>query len=53
MPTLTQSYRNVLEFLLQRQLVELLSNGELPVHAFLRDVEVLHVEESILADRLD
>ena len=45
----TKSLRNVFELLLERELVEALAERELPVHTLLGDVEVLHVEEAILA----
>lgn len=48
----TQALRHILELLLERYLVETLSEGELPVYTLLGDVEVLHVEEAILAHGL-
>lgn len=48
----TQSLRHVLDLLFKRQLVEALAEGELPVHTLLGDVEVLHVEEAVLAHGL-
>lgn len=53
MPLLTKSLRDILELLIQRGLVQLFADGELTVYTLLRDVEVLHVEEPILADRLN
>ena len=50
---LTEVGRNVLQLLLERKVVELLPERELAVDALLADVEVLHVEEPILADGLD
>ena len=49
----TEALRDVLELLLEGQLVKLFAKCELAVDALLRDVEVLHVEEPILADGLD
>ena len=50
----TKTFWHVLELLLQRSLiVEVLSDGKLPVDAFLRDVEVLDIEEAVLAHALD
>ena len=48
----TEALRDVLELLLERELVEALAERELPVHTLLGDVEVLHVEEAILAHGL-
>lgn len=50
--THTKALRDVLELLLERELVEALAERELPVHTLLGDVEVLHVEEAILAHGL-
>ena len=50
----TKTFWHVLELLLQRSLiVEVLSDRKLPVDAFLRDVEVLDIEEAVLAHALD
>lgn len=49
----TETVRDVFELLLERKLVEALSERELPVHLLLRDVEVLHIEEPILSDGLN
>lgn len=49
----TQAIGNVLQLLLKRCVVEFLANGKLTVDAFLGDVEVLDVEEAILANGLD
>ena len=46
----TKSLWDVLQLLLERSLVESLAERELTVDALLRDVEVLHVEETFLAD---
>ena len=48
----TEALRDVLELLLERELVEALAERELPVHTLLGDVEVLHVEEAVLAHGL-
>ena len=48
----TKALWHVLELLLQRELVEALAERELPVHTLLGDVEVLHVEEAVLAHGL-
>ena len=50
---LTQALRNILQLLLYGQVVKTLANRELSVDAFLGDVEVLHVEETILPHALD
>jgi hypothetical protein len=44
---------DVLVLLLQRQLVEPLSQSELPVYGFLRDPVVDDIEETLGPDRLD
>ena len=49
----TEARRDILKLLLKRKLVELLAERELAVDALLRNVEVLHVEETILANSLD
>ena len=49
----TETLRHVLELLLEGQLVKLFAKCELAVDALLRDVEVLHVEESIIPNGLD
>jgi hypothetical protein len=50
---LTEAFRNVLEFLFQRQLVEAFPERELSVHALLRYSKVLDVEEAFFADCRD
>ena len=43
----------ILELLLQRELVELLTKRELSIDSFLRDAKVGHVEEALGANRLN
>ena len=50
---LTETLGDVLHFLLQRKVIEPFANRELTIDAFLRDIEVLDVEEAILANCLD
>ena len=50
---LTEAGRYVFQFLLEGEVIQLLADGELAVHALLRDIEVLDVEEAILARGLD
>lgn len=45
--------RNVLHLLLQRQLIESLTQGELTVHGLLRNAKVGDIEETLGADGLD
>ena len=49
----TEVLRHILQLFLDRELVELLAERELAVDTLLRDVEVLHVEEAVLANSLD
>ena len=49
----TEVLRHILQLFLDRELVELLAERELAVDTLLRDVEVLHVEEAVLANALD
>lgn len=49
----TQAIRNVLLLLFQRQLVEFTTQSELTVHKLLLDIEILNIEEALLADALD
>ena len=46
---LTEALGYIFQLLFQRQLIELLPERELAVNALLRDIEILHVEEAILA----
>ena len=46
---LTEALGYIFQLLFQRQLIELLAERELAVNALLRDIEILHVEEAILA----
>lgn len=49
----TEALRDILEFLFDRDVVKTLANGKLAVNSLLRDVKVLHVEETILANALN
>ena len=46
---LTEALGYIFQLLFQRQLIERLPERELAVNALLRDIEILHVEEAILA----
>ena len=50
---LTYSRRDVLLPFFKRNLKELSSNGKLTIDTFLRDVEVLDVEEALVAQSRD
>lgn len=50
---LTKTLRDVLQLLLQREVIEAFADSKLTINTLLRDVEPLHVEETILANSLD
>ncbi len=50
--THTETFGDILQFILHWNIIQLLSNGELPIDAFLGDVEALYIEEPILAHAL-
>lgn len=50
---LTEAFCDILALLFQREVEEFIPKTKLPVHAILRNIEVLHVEETLLADGLD
>lgn len=49
----TQPLWRVFRLLLQRKFIELATERELSVDAFLSNVEVLHVEEALCSDCID
>lgn len=49
----TEALGSILQLLVQRRLVQVLADGKLPVDTLLRDVEVLYIEEPVLAHSLD
>ena len=50
---LTKSFRYILQLLLDGRVVQALADRELSVHALLRDIEILHVKETVLSDGFD
>lgn len=48
-PALRKVVRHILHLLLERQVIELAPDRELPVHLLLRDAKVLDVEKALLA----